>query len=174
MTDLSAPSPTLSSGSSGRLDLRLGTLLPWILAAVTVLFLVLFLAYPIAMSLLQSFVLKGSPLAFDNLTLENFARFVTSGMYRRALWNTIWISGIATLLASAIAIPTAYVVARVDIGLRNFIMALSIVPLISPPSSAPIPGSCCSAAAASSPTISTPGSVSGCRRSTVRSASSWG
>lgn len=114
-------------------DLRAGTVLPWLLALITVLFLVSFLAYPVLLSVMKGFVPKGAPLSLSNLTFDNFARFATSKMYRVALWNTVWISVVSTVLASLLAIPAAYAVARIDIGLRSVIMALSIVPLISPP-----------------------------------------
>ena len=39
----------------------------------------------------------------------------------------------ATLLATVIALPMAYAVARIDIPLRGLISAMTVVPLISPP-----------------------------------------
>lgn len=133
MSDAVSPSRRLGAGRHPGIDLRIGTLVPWLLAAITVIFLVLFLAYPVLLSIMKGFVPKGADLSLSNLTFDNFARFATSRMYRTALWNTVWISVTATLLASLLAIPAAYAVARIDIGWRNVIMALSIVPLISPP-----------------------------------------
>jgi len=94
---------------------------------------VLFLIYPLAHAMLMAFVGKGEDPGWSSLTLANFARFFTAASYRRALWNSIYSGLAATLLATAIALPMAYSVARIAIPFRGLISALTVVPLISPP-----------------------------------------
>ena len=108
-------------------------LLPWVAGAVTIFVLLAFLVYPIVTTMANSFAPAGEAVSLLNLTLENFERFWTSALYRGALVNTLIISIASTLLATAVALPAAYFVARTDIRFKPLILSLSIVPLISPP-----------------------------------------
>ena len=80
-----------------------------------------------------AFVKNGEPPGWTSLTLANFARFFTAASYQRALWNSMYSGFAATLLATAIALPMAYAVARIEIPYRGLISAMTVVPLISPP-----------------------------------------
>jgi iron(III) transport system permease protein len=92
-----------------------------------------FLVYPLAHAMLLAFVKNGEEPGWAALTFANFSRFFTAASYQRALWNSLYSGVAATLLATAIALPMAYAVARIDIPLRGLISAMSVVPLISPP-----------------------------------------
>jgi thiamine transport system permease protein len=51
---------------------------------------------------------------------------------RRAVWFTVWTSTVATLVASALGLPAAYVLHRVAIPGRTWIRALLVVPFVLP------------------------------------------
>ena len=106
---------------------------PYLAGGVTIFVLVAFLLYPIGTTLLNSFAPSGESFDFLNATFENFSRFWTSAMYQKALFNTVLIGVIVTVLATLVALPAAYFVARVDMPFKPLIMSLSIIPLISPP-----------------------------------------
>ncbi|MBD8064545.1 iron ABC transporter permease [Devosia sp. PTR5] len=106
---------------------------PYVAGGVTIFVLVAFLLYPIGTTMLNSFAPAGEAFNVLNATLENFSRFFTSSMYQQALLNTIFIGVMVTVLATAVAVPAAYFVARVQIPFKPLILSLSIIPLISPP-----------------------------------------
>lgn len=106
---------------------------PYVAGGVTIVVLVAFLLYPIGTTMLNSFAPAGQAFNGLNATLENFSRFFTSSMYQQALWNTIFIGVVVTILATAVAVPAAYFVARVQMPFKPLILSLSIIPLISPP-----------------------------------------
>jgi iron(III) transport system permease protein len=106
---------------------------PYVAGGVTIFVLVAFLLYPIGTTMLNSFAPAGEAFNGLNATLENFSRFFTSSMYQQALWNTIFIGVVVTVLATAVAVPAAYFVARVQMPFKPLILSLSIIPLISPP-----------------------------------------
>lgn len=108
-------------------------LLPVAIGSVAVLVALLFLVYPLTSAVLGAFVRNGQPVALANLTLVNFERFLVSASYQRALWHSIAVGAAATVLATALSLPMAYVVARVVMPLRATVLALSVLPLISPP-----------------------------------------
>ena len=67
--------------------------------------------------MLLAFVKNGEAPDWTSLTLANFARFFTAASYQRALWNSVYSGLAATLLATAIALPMAYAVARIEMPL---------------------------------------------------------
>jgi iron(III) transport system permease protein len=106
---------------------------PLLLGALVAVVAVVFLIYPLANAMLLAFVKSGEDPGLANLTFANFARFFTAASYQRALWNSIYSGLAATLAATALALPMAYAVARVELPLRGLLSAMSVVPLISPP-----------------------------------------
>jgi len=100
---------------------------------VAVLIAAVFLLYPLGSAVLGAFLRNGQPVAFANLTLANFERFLISASYQRALWHSMASGAAATVLATALSLPMAYAMARVAMPLRATIMGLSVLPLISPP-----------------------------------------
>ena len=106
---------------------------PLLLGAVVALVAVVFLIYPLANAMLLAFVKNGEAPGWASLTFANFARFFTATSYQRALWNSVYSGLAATLLATALALPMAYAVARVELPFRGLLTAMSVVPLISPP-----------------------------------------
>lgn len=108
-------------------------LLPYAFGLLTVAVLTGLLLYPMAVTLLSSLVPKGQPLALENLTLENFRRFLDGATFQRALWHSIVVATLVTIISVLIALPAAYALARVQIPFRNLILALSVIPLVAPP-----------------------------------------
>jgi iron(III) transport system permease protein len=105
----------------------------WMLGAAVVVVTIAFLVYPLGNAVLLAFVRNGEAPGWSSLTFANFARFFTATSYQRALWNSVYSGLAATLLATVIALPMAYAVARIAIPFRGLISAMTVVPLISPP-----------------------------------------
>jgi iron(III) transport system permease protein len=112
---------------------RTPDVLPYIAGGLTIFVLVAFLIYPIVTTMANSFAPAGEAVAWANATFENFERFWTSMLYRRALINTLVIGVTTTFFATLVALPAAYFVARVEMRFKPLILSLSIIPLISPP-----------------------------------------
>ena len=106
---------------------------PLVLGTLVALVALVFLIYPLANGMLLAFVKNGEDPGWGSLTFANFARFFTAASYKRALWNSIYSGLLATLIATALALPMAYAVARIELPLRGLLSAMSVVPLISPP-----------------------------------------
>ena len=106
---------------------------PLVLGVLVAAVAIVFLIYPLANGMLLAFVKNGEDPGWASLTLANFARFFTTVSYKRALWNSIYSGLAATLIATALALPMAYSVARIELPLRGLMSAVSVVPLISPP-----------------------------------------
>ncbi len=106
---------------------------PYVVAILSGIILVVFLAYPIGKTTLYSFVLLDDDLTFGNLTLANFRNFIEVPLYTDALQNSITIAAWTTVATVVLALPAAYAVARIDIPYRTFLLTFSIIPLIAPP-----------------------------------------
>src|SRR5690606_30094563 len=88
---------------------------PWVVGAVTAAVMLLLLVYPIVTTLFSSFVPQGEAISWRNLSFTNFERFFSSPMYQRAFTHSLVVSLGSTFFATSIALPAAYVMARVDI-----------------------------------------------------------
>jgi iron(III) transport system permease protein len=65
--------------------------------------------------------------------LANYATFFRSGYFRRALWNSLYVSFMGTLLSLAIGLPLAIIAARYDLKGKSLLRILVLLSLISPP-----------------------------------------
>lgn len=108
-------------------------LLPYIMAAVTAVVLFTFLLFPILKTLTIAFIDYPAAVSLKNLTLANFERFIQPGTYQNALWHSVVVSVLTTVIATAIALPAAYMVTRVSMPFRTLILSLSVISIISPP-----------------------------------------
>lgn len=106
---------------------------PWFVGIVTTVVMLILLVYPIGTTLLSSLIPQGHAIALENLSLVNFERFLTSPLYQRAFVNSLVVSLSTTVIATLLALPAAYAMARVEIPFRNLILSLSVIPLIAPP-----------------------------------------
>ncbi len=97
-----------------------------------VIFVVIFVIYPLLRVILLAFIPNGESIKFANLTLHNFSKFITSSLYRRSLFNSLYISASVVFFTSLIGIPMGFLVARVKIPFKKLILSLSILPIIMP------------------------------------------
>ena len=65
--------------------------------------------------------------------LANYQTFFGSRFFRRALWNSLYVSAMGTLLALAIGLPLAVIAARYDLRGKALLRILVLLSLISPP-----------------------------------------
>ncbi len=127
--------PTLKATTPSQWMVRLRRidLLPWIVAIASAVILVVFLIYPIVRTMVLAFVPRDADLTWANLTFANFEQFWKSRIYRDAFWNSIFVGVATTVAATIVALPAAFIMARVRVPFRNLILSLSVVPLIAPP-----------------------------------------
>ncbi len=104
----------------------------YLVLGLGVLFVAVFLAYPLLRTVLIAFVPNGKDLSLSNLSLVNFEKFLTSNLYRRSLINSFYISFAVVGLTVLIGVPMGYLVARVEVPGKNVLLSLSVVPLIMP------------------------------------------
>lgn len=110
--------------------LRLAVRDPWtLLALAALLFLLVFVALPLAELAKQAFIGQRS----GTFGLENFATFFGSGFFRRALINSLITSALATLLALALGLPLAFVFARYAFPGKRWIEVMILLSMLSPP-----------------------------------------
>ena len=80
------------------------------LGCVIALFLLLFLVVPVATVIYVAFTEKGTGV----FTLVNFVDFVRTDLFVNAFWNSVYVSSATVALASAFALPLAYITTRFD------------------------------------------------------------
>jgi len=61
---------------------------PYLVLGLTLLILLVFIAYPLSKVILNSFLAMGDTPSLENLTLANFTQFFTSTLYKSAFVNT--------------------------------------------------------------------------------------
>ncbi len=105
---------------------------PYLVFALPLTFLVLFLIYPMAVTVLRAFMPAGNKLVFDSFSLQGFARFFDSPMYLKALWNSFVVSFAVTVFSVLMGVPMGYFVARVRMPAKNLMLSLGILPIIMP------------------------------------------
>ena len=102
---------------------RIGT---GIAIAVPVLFVAVFFAYPVA-------AILGRGLAPDgHVDLEPLRRVFTDPTLRGVVWFTVWQAALSTVLTLAVALPGAYVLARIRFPGRSLVRALVTIPFVLP------------------------------------------
>jgi len=124
----SEPTELRYSAATRKIDL-----LPYVVGLLTIFVLFVFMIYPILKTTMASFVENGQELALSNLTLVNFKKFLEGATFTKALWHSIMVGILTSVVSAALALPAAYAVARVSIPFRNFILALMVIPIIAPP-----------------------------------------
>ena len=79
-------------------------------------------------------LLWASLLAEDGgLTLAHYRDFLAYPYYSRTIGHSFLVSSLVTLCALLVALPVAFLVARVDIPGKAVLKTLAILPLVSPP-----------------------------------------
>ncbi len=103
-----------------------------IVFAIPMVFLAIFLLYPMATTLVRAFMTPSDDLAFHGFSLEGFKSFFTSNLYRKSLYNSFVVSISVTVFALLIGVPMGYIAARVKIPCKSLILSLGILPIIMP------------------------------------------
>ena len=99
------------------------------LAGVIALFLLLFLVVPVTTVIYVAFTEKGT----GAFTLINFIDFFRTDLFVNAFWNSIYVASATVALASAFALPLAYITTRFEFRGALLIQTLGFLPLIMPP-----------------------------------------
>ena len=102
---------------------------PKALAILIALFLIMFLAVPVA----KVFIVAFQDPNTGSFTLINFVDFFKTSLFRESFWNSFYVSSVSVVVASIIALPLAYFTSRFNFGGTVIIQTLGIVPLIMPP-----------------------------------------
>lgn len=102
--------------------------LPLAIGAIAFLFLGVFLIYPL-WGVLSASILTPDGAAF---TLENYGKVLTRAFYRASIINTLSIGLMATLITTLIAMPLAFMVARLDFPGKLLLIGLAALPLVLP------------------------------------------
>lgn len=100
----------------------------WVKVMVFVIF-VLFLIWPFSSMITNAFHSSKA----EGFTWYNFNRFFTKKYYYGALWNSIGVSVVPTLLAILLGVPMAYFMTRYNIWGKQLWHVLAILSLMSPP-----------------------------------------
>jgi iron(III) transport system permease protein len=107
--------------------LRSRSVFPLGVTAVALVFLGLFLLYPVFAVFHVSFLDKAG-----GFTLDNYVRILGRSFYRQSLWNSLGIGALATLAATAIGVPLAFCLARLPVPGKSAILVLAALPLVLP------------------------------------------
>jgi iron(III) transport system permease protein len=102
--------------------------LPAAIAALGLLFLTVFLLYPLFQ------VFGASLLNADgtSLTLANYVKILSRPFYRGAIVNTLSIGAAATVITTVLAVPMAFALARLPVPGKAAILAVAALPLVLP------------------------------------------
>jgi iron(III) transport system permease protein len=99
------------------------------LGGVIALFLLLFLVVPVTTVIYVAFTEKGT----GAFTLINFIDFFRTDLFVNAFWNSLYVASATVVLASAFALPLAYITTRFEFRGALLIQTLGFLPLIMPP-----------------------------------------
>jgi iron(III) transport system permease protein len=95
--------------------------------SLVLLFLLLFLIVPIARVVFVAF------WDGESVTFVHVADFFRSALFRESFYNSVYVGAMTVALASAMAIPLAYFIARFEFRGAALIHTLGVIPLVMPP-----------------------------------------
>ena len=98
------------------------------LAVAIALFLFVFLAVPVATVVYVAFTDRAG-----GFTLVNFLDFARTDLFVRSFWNSVYVSAMTVVWASAFALPLAYLTTRFEFRGAMLVQTLGFLPLIMPP-----------------------------------------
>lgn len=104
--------------------------LPFMLAALPAGFLLLFFVIPTAFLLSASFIESDGMVPTGGFTLENFETLLASRLYRSAIIRTFVVGAAVGGLVVLLSYPLAYYLVRTQNRWRNWLIALSLSPLL--------------------------------------------
>ena len=100
--------------------------------ALPMIFLAVFLLYPLGSTLVRAFWTPTEGLEFSGWSLQGFKEFFSTKLYMKSLKNSFIVSLSVTALTILIGVPMGYFVARVKIPCKRLIVSLGILPIIMP------------------------------------------
>lgn len=102
---------------------------PAVVVAVVGLFLLVFLVLPVVNVIYVAFQDPNT----GALTLINFVDFFRTSLFQESSINSLYVAGMAVVVASCFALPLAYFTTRFNFRGAILIQTLGIIPLIMPP-----------------------------------------
>ncbi len=106
----------------------------FIVPAVTIfigLLLSFFMLFPLWTILTMSFF-KGGEFSLLNFTLENYHKYFTTSYTLNALWHSLYVSAVTTVIVTVIIFFFAYAMTRTTISGKPFFRNIIMMPLIAP------------------------------------------
>lgn len=100
------------------------------MTVVSLVFFGLFLIYPVIHLVMNAFQSVDNPGYFS---LDNFIRFVSTSYYRGAVWNSVKVTFLATILACVIGVSMAYITTNFKIAGLKILNIVIIMSMFSPP-----------------------------------------
>lgn len=97
---------------------------------VTVIFgwLIFFVLIPNLLVLFTSFMTKDSSNLIDfTFSLDSYSRLIDP-LYSQVLWNSLYMSGISTIICLIIGYPFAFMIAKLPAKYRPFLLFLVVLP----------------------------------------------
>ena len=102
--------------------------LPLLVSLVGLAFLGVFFLYPVGHILMASILDAHG----EHLTLANYARLLSSAFYQASFVNSLTIGVAATVAATLVAVPLAFVLARLPVAGVSALLTLVVLPLVLP------------------------------------------
>ncbi|WP_374664358.1 putative 2-aminoethylphosphonate ABC transporter permease subunit [Ramlibacter sp.] len=90
--------------------------------------LVAFLAFPLAAILMQAVEGQAGEFVF----LDNFIAYARTPALLESLWNSLWVSGLVTLITVPLAFGFAYALTRSCMPLKPLFRGITLIPLLAP------------------------------------------
>lgn len=102
----------------------------WVIMSLLIIILCLvFIVYPFLKLIIQSFQNPET----NAFTLSNYIKFFQKKYYQEALWHSLLISTVVTLLATALGVPLAYIGSRFNLYGKKLIYVMIVLSMLSPP-----------------------------------------
>lgn len=95
------------------------------------LLLVFFMLFPLTAILKLSFF-KGGEFGLANFTLANFQKYFTTAYTLNALWHSLYVSIVTTIIVIIITFFFAYAITRTTIAGKTFFRNVIMLPLVAP------------------------------------------
>jgi iron(III) transport system permease protein len=99
-----------------------------VLLAIAGLALALFLLAPLAVILVKSVENR----AGDFVGIANFASYFQTPALARSIWNSLWVSGLVTLITIPLAFVFAYALTRSCMPFKTLLRNIALVPILAP------------------------------------------
>lgn len=98
----------------------------YIIVSIFISFFIAFLLYPLVQILKTSFITEEGP------GLRNYIEYFGKARIRKSFFHSFYVSGITTIVTTAMAFGVAYALTRTTIRGKSFYKAVSSLPLMAP------------------------------------------